>query len=465
MNDSINKHICALERCYTYLFTKKNSLGHIKYIEELHNRAQSIVSITSKLIKQEESNNSTILPQKQIYDLKTVYSDKHIKACYVCRRSIHTQHNHYTHMCMLCGHINWHKRIATKKMKGVNAVVTGGRIKIGFETATRLLRCGCNVIISTRFADDALERYKAEPDFEDWKERLYIVQVNFLTIASTKKFIQFVMSTFTTLDILINNAAQTIKRVAEFYKNEMTKQIDDTDNNIKLLIDTDLRIESIKDEYLRQVENTIPDTTSNIVLDTSDTNKEMSLVALAAHKDDIKDVTKYTEYVQKIFPEGKLDEFGQQMDMSPVNSWVLEIGDIDIRECAEVHLINSITPFTLISALIPIMKRQGDHFSWIINVSSMEGCFNRKKSACHPHTNMAKASLNMMSRTAAGTLIKDHIVLCSVDTGWNNNQMPKGYDAKTPVDCVDGAARILDPIFRELKKPGVFYKDFMEHDW
>jgi len=468
MADSIKKHISALEQCHTYIYTKKHSLGNIKEIKELHNRVKSILNVTTQLIKQEESDNLTILHEKKIYDEKTVYSDKNIKACYICRNPISIQHGHYRYMCMLCGQINWSKRIATKKLNGVNVVVTGGRLKIGFETAIKLLRCGCNVIISTRFANDALYRYKAESDFEDWKDRLHIVQVNFISSTSVTKFIQFIMETFQTLDILINNAAQTIKRAAEFYKKEVTRQIDDTDNNIKLVVDTDLQLESIKTEYLK-IQNTelysIPDISEIPVEQLCNGNKENQCSSLIVPDGDINDITKYNEYIQKIYPEGHVDEFGQQIDMSPVNSWMLEIGYINIRECMEVHLINSIIPFTLISALIPIMKKNGDNFSWIINVSSMEGCFNRKKSTCHPHTNMAKASLNMMSRTAAGTLIKDHIVLCSVDTGWNNNQAPKGYDTVTPVDCIDGAARILDPIFRELKKPGIFYKDFIEHAW
>lgn len=458
MVDNIKTHISALDQCYTYMYTKKHSLGNIMDIRELHNKAQSILSITSQLIKQGNSNNSTILPENDLYYANTAYSDKNIKGCYICKKPISVQHKHYIYMCMLCGQINWHKRIAVQKLNGVNAVVTGGRLKIGFETAKKLLQGGCNVIISTRFANDALERYKAEPDFEDWKDRLYIVQVNFLKIASVHKFIQFITGTFQTLDILINNAAQTIKRSSEFYKKEVTTQIEDTYNNIKLVIDTDLRLDSIKTEYLK-VHNI---ETSEQLCTTDQTSQNASLTVPSC---DINDMTKYNAYVQKIFPEGKLDEFGQQIDMSPVNSWILEIGGINIIECAEVHLINSIIPFTLISALIPIMKKQGKKFSWIINVSSMEGCFNRKKSTCHPHTNMAKASLNMMSRTAAGTLIKDHIILCSVDTGWNNNQAPQSYDTVTPIDCVDGAARILDPIYRELKKPGVFYKDFIEHDW
>ena len=96
----------------------------------------------------------------------------------------------------------------------------------------------------------------------------------------------------------------------------------------------------------------------------------------------------------------------------------------------------------------------------------MEGCFSRKtKSTSHPHTNMAKASLNMMSRTCGRDYIQDNIVMVSVDIGWNTIEQPKSYDLKSPIDCVDGAARILDPIFRGLVIPGVFYKDFRQTNW
>lgn len=432
MSSEIKKHIKALEDCYVYLYDKEGSVDNVKNIEELDRHARKLITITGKIIRQKNTDNTTIVPQRKLDDVKSVFNSKFVDCCYMCKRRMDKAHKHYKHMCTLCGHINWSKRFVRCDMNGINAVVTGGRIKIGFETAIRLLKNGANVIVSTRFSADALERYKAEKDYDEWKDRLSIVQVNFLSIKSVQKFVDFIKETFTHLDVLINNAAQTIRRAAEFYNNEINKTIEDTDNNIKLIVDKDIKILSLKE--IKMIENNNEDNCTDI-------------------------------NVNEYFPPGKLDEFGQQIDLNPINSWVLEMGNIDIQECTEVHLINSIIPFALISALMPMMKKVGSDFSWIINVSSMEGCFNRQKSTSHPHTNMAKASLNMMTRTASGTLIKDHIVLCSVDTGWNNNQMPNSYGTVTPVDCADGAARILDPIYRKLKKPGVFYKDFKETDW
>ena len=433
MSSEITKHIKALEDCYLYMYDKEGSVDNVKYIEELNRCAHKLITVTGKIIKQKGTNNKTIVAQRKLVENNTVFTSKFVDACYMCKRKMTSCHKHYQHMCPLCGHINWNKRHVIYNMTGWNAVVTGGRIKIGFETALRLLRNGANVIVSTRFSADALERYTAEKDYETWKDRLSIVQVNFLSIKSVQEFVDFIKSNFTTLDVLINNAAQTIRRAAEFYQNETKKTINDANNNIKLIVDKDLNIPSLK---------------------------ELKLLNDKTTKDEIDKID-----IDEYFPPGEIDEFGQQIDMNPINTWVLEMGNIDIKECAEVHLINSIVPFALISALVPIMKKDRENFSWIVNVSSMEGCFNREKSTAHPHTNMAKASLNMMTRTASGTLIKDHVVLFSVDTGWNNNQMPKSYGTVTPVDCADGAARILDPIYRQLKTPGIFYKDFKETNW
>jgi len=433
MASEIKKHIKALEECYLYLYNKEGSVDNVKYMEELNKCAYKLITVTGKIIKQNTTNNKTIVAQRKLVENNTVFSSKFIDACYMCKRKITSYHKHYQHMCSLCGHINWSKRHIIYNMEGWNTVVTGGRVKIGFETALRLLRNKANVIVSTRFSADALERYKAEKDYDIWKKQLSIVQVNFLSVKSVQEFVNFIKSTYDTLDILVNNAAQTIRRAAEFYQNETKKTIDDPYNNIKLIVDKDLNIPSLN---------------------------ELKMLSDKAPKDDFDEID-----IEKYFPPGEVDEFGQQIDLNPINTWVLEMGNIDIKECAEVHLINSIIPFALISSLMPIMKRRGEDFSWIVNVSSMEGCFNREKSTSRPHTNMAKASLNMMTRTSSGTLIKDHVVLFSVDTGWNNNQMPKSYGTVTPVDCVDGAARILDPIYRKLKTPGVFYKDFKETNW
>lgn len=150
--------------------------------------------------------------------------------------------------------------------------------------------------------------------------------------------------------------------------------------------------------------------------------------------------------------------------------------------------VNAIAPFVLNSRLKPLMETptvRPDRY--IINVSAMEGKFYRYKMPNHPHTNMAKAALNMLTRTSSEDLAKkSRIFMNSVDTGWINDENPLEKASKiaktnlfqTPIDEIDAAARILDPIFVGVnadeestngesgaKEYGKFYKDYKETEW
>lgn len=353
--------------------------------------------------------------------------------CYFCKCTLKGQfrHNFYNEMCNLCGVINFNKRDFKKNLKGHMAIVTGGRVKIGFETAVRLLRNGCTVVVTTRFVDDCLKRYSEEKDFDQWKENLTIYQLNMLSSSNIQKFINYIFENFDKVDYLINNAAQTIRRPSNFYQHLLDYDYTSLENHTKMIAHRD------KGE-MKYLENT----------------NESLLIGYDKKE------------INEIFPQGELDEFKQQIDMRTNNSWMLEIDQVNLEELAEVHIINAIAPYVISSKLKPLLVRKKKTYSWIINVSSMEGVFNWAfKPTRHPHTNMAKAALNMMTRTCGKYFIKSNIVMVSVDTGWNNYQHPQSYDKKTPLDCVDGAARILDPIYRKLIKSGIFYKDFKESNW
>jgi NAD(P)-dependent dehydrogenase (short-subunit alcohol dehydrogenase family) len=356
--------------------------------------------------------------------------------CYICKAKIYDkkyQHEVYECMCQLCGSINFAKRDVIKDLTGKTAIVTGGRVKIGFETAIRLLKNNCKVIVTSRFVDDCLERYQKDPDYHKFKDNLLIYQLNMFNSKNIMRFIEYVYSKFDHLDYLINNAAQTIRRPEQFYQHVIEKY--DQSNE---LIDSDKRIVHRDEDELKYISFTTPQ------------------LMLGYDKSEI----------NKLFPENEVDIYGQQIDLREKNSWVLELDDINVEELAEVYIVNAIAPFILCSKFKQLMTKTGNKFSWIINVTSMEGIFNWDfKPTRHPHTNMAKSALNMMTRTSGSYMIKSNIVMVSVDTGWNNSQHPNSYDVKTPVDCVDGAARILDPIYRELKKFGVFYKDYKISDW
>jgi NAD(P)-dependent dehydrogenase (short-subunit alcohol dehydrogenase family) len=377
---------------------------------------------------------------------------EHRKYCYECKTKIRSdkyRHTSYRSMCILCGNINMFKRDVKSDQTGKIVIVTGGRVKIGFETALSLLKNGATVIVTSRFVDDCYERYAQEDSFAAFKERLHIYQLNMLMESNINKFVQYIKRKFERVDYLINNAAQTIRRPKEFYQHVIDKYD---------MYDTSLITNRNPEEIQMMLE---ADEGINLyigcesVLQITDLN-ETSIIS----------------EVDKYFPQNKFDEFGQQLDLRQVNSWMLELENISRKEFIEVLVVNVVAPFILCQEFKELMgfpdkyRQKDEDYSWIINVTSMEGIFNWKyKPTRHPQTNIAKAALNMMTRTCGAHYIDSGIVVVGVETGWNNSQQPDSYERVTPLDCKDGAARILDPIYRNLKQHSVIYKDFKIIDY
>ena len=179
------------------------------------------------------------------------------------------------------------------------------------------------------------------------------------------------------------------------------------------------------------------------------------------------------------FPQGCLDEFGQQVDLRPTNSWRSVLEEVCITELLEVMMINTIAPYILCKELKELMVASPNKRRFIVNISAVEGRFNRAtKTRHHPHTNMAKAALNMMTRTGALGYRESSIYMTSVDTGWVSDQRPfeqASYerDKKNfvlPLDCIDAAARILDPVFCGIEKArepfyAVYLKNYKPFKW
>uniref|UniRef100_A0A0K2TTZ6 Uncharacterized protein n=1 Tax=Lepeophtheirus salmonis TaxID=72036 RepID=A0A0K2TTZ6_LEPSM len=365
-------------------------------------------------------------------------SSSKVKSCYMCKISKRTND---VRICEDCNKINLDMKIWKIDLSGRIAIVTGGRVKIGFETALRLLRNGCHVVATSRFPHDTLLRYQQLSDWEVIKDRLKIAKLDFLSINTIATFLKFFTDNYSHLDILINNAAQTIHRDANYYTPILEKE-----------------------EYLR-IHHTSEEDNNTLLMETCSSSKG-------------------TENAVEYFPIKSGPVIGDDpIDDSPRNSWTFNLDEVPLSEMLEVLTINTIGPFLLTSRLKPLLIKSPFPKRFIVNVSAMEGQFSRiNKGHRHAHTNMAKAALNMMTRTAGLEFILDNVYMTSVDTGWVTDERPqhqavyekviRGFDA--PLSEEDGAARVVHPIFQGLslkeeddKKPyfAVFLKDFKAHPW
>lgn len=363
--------------------------------------------------------------------------------CYNCKQPYQKIHFFYHQLCPECADFNYKKRNQSCDLSGRIALVTGGRVKIGYLTALKMLRDGAKVWVTTRFAKDCAKRFSEETDFEVWANRLKIVALDFRNLKSVQDFITLLLETETHLDILINNAAQTIKRPPEFYAH-----LFDFEQQSTLNLPTKLQ---------KILPYNMP-------------------FPFLTHLNEQKLLGNETEIY---FPKGLYDKDKQQIDKREVNSWKLLLEEVSPLEMLETQLVNVSAPFMLNSGLKPLLCKSPFARKFIVNVSAMEGQFNRSaKTPFHPHTNMAKAALNMMTRTSAQAYATQQIFMNSVDTGWITQENPFPTKERLfeeegfvpPLDEIDGMARIYDPIvsginLAEIPLFGHFLKDYKPYFW
>lgn len=376
--------------------------------------------------------------------------------CYICRKQISASNCHpfYKRMCKNCGDINWNKRHERAPLLGYTALVTGGRIKIGYETSLKLLRSGAFVIVTTRFPVDAVNRYCIEKDFSEWCNRLVVYQIDFRQIQSVYTLINFLYGKLLHLDILINNAAQTVRHTFDYYK----------------------ELAEIEERGYEQ----LPEHLKALIVKQADIN---CFVKLQSSLDNLLSLSplKFENIPQidnpTILSEKSNFSVSKLLQTKEINSWTSKACDISLVEMLEVQLINTTTPFVLCTGLRELMERSPHKYKYIVNVSAMEGQFSKKKkNSFHPHTNMAKASLNMLTRTSAQDFFDSGIIMNSVDTGWITDENPDWIRIRNedkglvpPLDALDGASRLCDPIFSSITNGnheyGLFYKDYAQTEW
>ncbi|CAM5287010.1 SDR family NAD(P)-dependent oxidoreductase [Streptomyces tanashiensis] len=385
------------------------------------------------------------------------------RSCYVCKTRFVEVDYFYHQLCQPCAALNRAKRDAGADLTGKRALLTGGRAKIGMYIALRLLRDGAHTTITTRFPKDAIRRFKAMEDSADWMHRLEVVGIDLRDPAQAVALADQ-MAEAGPLDILINNATQTVRRLPSAYSALVEGESAPlpagelpahhvigafNSGAVGELVGSSELPAGVRDLEAQQV-------------------ADLALVAgnasIARHLDGT-----------------AIDAGGLVPDVVETNTWVQSIEQISPVELLETQLCNYTAPFILISKLRASMaeaaKKAASGRAYVVNVSAMEGVFSRGyKGAGHPNTNAAKAAMNMVTRTSGQEMFEsDGILMTSVDTGWITDERPH-YDKlrlaeagfHAPLDLVDGAARVYDPVVRgEAGEDlyGCFLKDYAPANW
>ncbi|SOD72496.1 short subunit dehydrogenase [Jatrophihabitans sp. GAS493] len=376
------------------------------------------------------------------------------RACYICKNHYTQVDAFYHQLCPECAAFNRARRDARTDLTGRRALLTGGRAKIGMYIALRLLRDGAHTTITTRFPNDAVRRFRAMPDSHEWLHRLKIVGIDLRDPAQVVSLADTVAADGP-LDILINNAAQTVRRSPGSYAPLAAAESEPlADGPLPEIVTFD----HISDAHPAALTGSLNEHPTAHALTT------LALTAGSASP-------------QRIADQTAIDAGGLVPDLHDVNSWTQRVDEVDALELLEVQLCNMTAPFILVSRLRPAMAAASARRKYVVNVSAMEGQFSRRyKGPGHPHTNMAKAALNMLTRTSAAEMLStDGILMTAVDTGWITDERPhptkmrlaeEGFHA--PLDLVDGAARVYDPIIRGESGEdvhGCFLKDYQPSPW
>ena len=444
---------------YMWKLLKRSRRAAIRDERQAHDRAVTELTATGSRLRIDDETAG--LPLVSTARGAVAGELRTARGCYICKAAYTTVDAFYHWLCPECAALSHDKRDQRTDLTGRRALLTGGRAKIGMHIALRLLRDGAHLTITTRFPKDAVRRFSAHPEASQWLHRLKVVGIDLRDPTQVIGLAEEVAAAGP-LDILINNACQTVRRSPGSYAHLVAGErapLPDADLPEMVTFD---RVSEAHPAAITGALASHP-----VAHHDPATLAELALTAgsasLAAHLDGT-----------------AVDAGGLLPDVATINSWTQVVDQVDPLEMLEVQFCNAVAPFLLISRLRPAMRAAvsgGARRAYVVNVSAMEGQFSRRyKGPGHPHTNMAKAALNMLTRTSAGEMFEtDRILMTAVDTGWITDERPhhdklriaaEGWHA--PLDLVDGAARVYDPIVRgEAGEDlyGCFVKDYRPSPW
>jgi len=397
------------------------------------------------------------------------------RGCYICKNDYTLVDAFYHWLCPTCAAMSHAKRDQRTDLTGKRALLTGGRAKIGMYIALRLLRDGAHTTITTRFPHDAVRRFAALEDSADWIHRLKVVGIDLRDPTQVISLADDVAAAGP-LDVLISNACQTVRRSPGAYSQLVEAEAAPLPLDVPL--PEMVAFDRVSEAHPAAIAGALDahsvarhDGESQAHAEAAHTAAALTALALRAGNASLDAHLAGTA----------VDAGGLLPDVATSNSWTQTVDQVDPLELLEVQLCNSVAPFLLVSRLRPSLaeaaRRAGSGRAHVVNVSAMEGQFSRRyKGAGHPHTNMAKAALNMMTRTSSEEMFQtDRILMNAVDTGWITDERPhhdklriaaEGWHA--PLDLVDGAARVYDPVVRGEAGDDVrghFLKDYVPSPW
>ena len=450
--DESHPHFIAVRRATARMFKSVKKTRRAARRDQIADADRAVVAATATGASDRIDDETRGIPLSTSATASSAGTLLKARACYICKQHYTEVDAFYHQLCPECAAFNHAKREARTDLTGKRALLTGGRAKIGMYVALRLLRDGAHITITTRFPRDAVRRFSSLTDAPDWLHRLRIVGIDLRDPAQVVRLADAVADAGP-LDILINNAAQTVRRSPGAYA------------------------PLAEAELAPLPGGPLPELLT--FGHTNDAHPQALAASVGAQADALTEaaLTAGSTSLQRLAAGTAIDAGGLVPDEHHVNSWTQHVHEVEPLEMLEVQLANATAPFLLISRLRPAMAASPARRTYVVNVSAMEGVFSRRyKGPGHPHTNMAKAALNMLTRTSAEEMFEtDGILMTSVDTGWITDERPhytkvrlaeEGFHA--PLDLIDGAARVYDPIVSGeagVDFYGVFLKDYRPSNW